>query len=95
MSGPSQPKVTDEAWNDDRVRSFLDLEPPANVDPDYHVLEAAYRHMRLADFKRFLGFFDDAGRDLDAKDKRGRTLWSIIATHRQGAAFIESRQQRA
>ena len=27
MAGPSQPSVTDEVWDDARVKSFLELEP--------------------------------------------------------------------
>ena len=92
MSGPSQPKVTDEVWDDDRVKSFLALEPEGE-NADFHVLLKAYRGMRVDDFERFLGFFVETGRDLDAKDQRGRTLWQIIADHRQGADFIELRNK--
>ena len=94
MSEPSQSKVTDEAWDDNRVRSFLDLESVTEAHNDYYVLHAAYRHMRLADFERFISFFDAAGRNLDAKDSKGRTLWSVIAKHRQGAEFIKARERQ-
>ena len=94
MPGPTQDKVTDETWDDERVRSFLDQESVAGVDTDYRALEAAYRHMRLSDFERFLSFFGEAGRNLDATDPRGRTLWSIISEHRHGAAFIEARKRQ-
>ena len=92
MAGPSQPQVTDEVWDDDRVRSFLELEP-VGENADFHVLLKAYRGMREDDFDRFLGFFVDAGRNLDAKDHRGRTLWEIIKDHRQGQAFIALREK--
>lgn len=91
MSGPSQPKVTDEVWDDERVKRFLDLQP-SGEDADFHVLVKAYRGMRPEDFERFLGFFVEAGRNLDAPDKRGRTIWRIMAGHRQGARFIEARR---
>ncbi len=90
MAGPSQPQVTDEVWDDDRVRSFLDNRP-YDGNPDFHVLLKAYRGMRVEDFARFLKFFTEAGRNLDAQDNKGRTLWSIIKTHRQGADFISLR----
>jgi len=90
MAGPSQPQVTDEVWDDERVKSFLELEPYGE-DADFHVLLKAYRGMRVDDFERFLKFFSEAGRNLDAKDNRGRTLWSIIENHRQGADFINLR----
>ncbi len=92
MAGPSQPQVTDEVWDDDRVKSFLDLEPHGE-NADFHVLLKAYRGMRVEDFDRFLVFFTDAGRNLDAKDTNGRTLWSIIENHRQGADFIDLRKK--
>ncbi len=96
MSGPSQPQVTDEIWDDERVKSFLALESPpakAGEDADFHVLLRAYRGMRADDFARFLNFFTESGRNLDATDHRGRTLWSIIEHHQQGTEFVELRNQ--
>ncbi|MBL6688806.1 MAG: PA4642 family protein [Pseudomonadales bacterium] len=94
MAGPSQPQVTDEVWDDERVKSFLELEAYGE-DADFHVLLKAYRGMRVADFERFLKFFTEAGRNLDAKDTRGRTLWSIIEKHRQGADFVNLRNNHS
>ena len=92
MAGPSQRQVTDEVWDDDRVKSFLEMEAySGNVD--FHLLMRAYRGMRPADFERFLPFFIDANHDLDATDDQGSTLWSIIEGHRQGADFIALRKK--
>ncbi len=93
MAGPSQPSVTDEVWDDDRVRSFLALEPYGDESADFHVLLKAYRGMRPDDFERFLGFYVESGRDIDARDKQGRTLWDIIAAHRQGQDFIAVKEK--
>ena len=49
--------------------------------------------MRPGDFERFLKFFVEAGRNPDAYDQQGRTLWQIISSHRQGAGFIEARNR--
>lgn len=87
MAGPSQPQVTDEVWDDDRVKSFLALEPNGAESPDFYALLKAYRGMRPDDFERFLNFFITAGRDVDATDNQGRTLWQIISTHRHGNEF--------
>lgn len=92
MAGPSQPQVTDEVWDDDRVRSFLNIQPYGD-DADFHVLLKAYRGMRVDDFERFLKFFVEAGRNLDAQDNQGRTLWEIIGSHRQGQDFVELRRR--
>jgi hypothetical protein len=95
MAGPTQPQVTDEVWDDDRVKSFLDMQSYGDAPQAFHVLLKAYRGMRPADFKRFMGFFVDAGHNPDATDKAGRTLWDIIQNHRQGADFIAVRKQLA
>ena len=34
MSGPSQPKVEDEQWSDERIRGFLSLKPQDIVTMD-------------------------------------------------------------
>lgn len=88
MAGPSQPSVTDEVWDDARVKSFLALEPAGDKSADFHVMLKAYRGMRPADFERFLKFYLEANRNPDATDPKGRTIWDIMATHRQGAEFI-------
>ncbi len=92
MAGPTQPQVIDEVWDDQRVRSFLDLEPQGEA-ADFHVLLKAYRGMRPEDFARFLVFFTGAGRDPDACDKQSRTLWQIIDQHRHAAPFISARKK--
>jgi len=93
MARPTQPQVTDEVWDDDRVRSFLAISACGDEDPDFHVLLKAYRGMRSDDFERFLQFFNAAGRNLDARDRAGRTLWEIMATHRHAAPFIAARRR--
>jgi hypothetical protein len=93
MAGPTQPQVTDEVWDDDRVKSFLNMQSYGDESEDFHILLKAYRGMRPADFKRFLTFFIEAGRQPDATDKDGRTLWDIAEKHRQGADFIAIRAQ--
>ena len=92
MAGPSQPQVTDEVWDDARIKTFLRHQPQQGA-ADFHVLTKAYRGMRPADFERFLRFFVEAGRDLDSKDAQGRSIWDIMARHRQGADFIAIREK--
>ena len=90
MAKPSQ--VVDEVWDDERVRSFLALDPTASLCADHHVLLKAYRGMRPKDFKRFLVFFIAAGRDLEARNARGKTIWQIISQHRHGVEFVAIKQ---
>ena len=78
-------KVIDEVWDDARVRGFLDKNVPRQAkasfpgDPDFYVLRHAYQSMRAEDFGRFLDFYTADGRDVRARDNKGRTLAEIIA----------------
>lgn len=83
-------KVLDEVWTEERIRSFLDQQPPKGVNADFHVLYTAYKSMRLEDFELFLEFFKTAGRDFDATDSSGNRLVTIAAQHRYGAAYAEA-----
>ncbi|WP_369600547.1 PA4642 family protein [Hahella sp. SMD15-11] len=90
MSGPSQPKVVGEVWEDERLRSFLELKPLDGTDPDYHVLRQAYEHMPEEPFARFVGFFVEAGRNINATGPDGETLLARISRHRRSQAYAEA-----
>ena len=93
---PDKQQITDEVWDDARIRSFLDKAPMGDgEDPDFSTLLYAYRSMRPDDFAIFVDLFVAAGRNLDARGRLGATLLETIADHRHGAPFraiIESRQ---
>lgn len=80
--------VEDEQRTDDQLRFFLHVQPPENVDADYHVLEIAYRNMKPDEFERFVGFFRAAGRNTQAKNPAGETIVDVLQQHRLGAAYI-------
>lgn len=80
-------KVLDEVWDDARVAGYLDLRPGDGSDPDHHVLLMAYRGMREDDFARFLPMFVDAGRNLDAVGREGKTLREEVSEHRYGEPY--------
>ena len=88
-------KVLDEVWDDDRVRSFLAKTVPNQSgepfpgDPDFYVLRHAYQSMRADDFERFVEFYSADGRDLQARDGKGRTLADAIAGHANAGRFLE------
>lgn len=93
MEKPAQQKkdkkaVEDELRSDAQLRFFLDVQPPAGVDADYHVLEIAYRNMKPDEFERFVGFFKADGRNAQAKNPAGETLAHVLAQHRLGAAYL-------
>ncbi len=82
-------QVVGEFFDDDRIRSFLDFQPPAGVDPDYHVLEKAYRGMIAENFATFVRFFLAEGRDINAKGPGGRTLLETVSRHRHGEEYAD------
>ncbi|MBS8240030.1 hypothetical protein DYI22_05880 [Marinobacter lipolyticus] len=91
MSGPDKPKVIGEEWSDERVKSFLAIEPAdAGAHADFVVLQKAYQAMRAEDFERFIGFFVAAGRNLNAADESGETILDHILKHRRSTAYAEA-----
>ncbi len=91
MSGPDKPKVIGEEWSDERVKSFLALDPyDSSINPDFNALLKAYQAMRAEDFERFVGFFTDAGRDLNAVNDQGETILDLISQHRRSNAYADT-----
>jgi len=80
-------KVIDEVWTEAHIRSFLDIQPITGVDTDFHRLLRAYQSMRLDDFGQFIGFFTEAGGNLNARNPDGQTLLSIVREHRHGEPY--------
>ena len=88
-SARTQRAVTDEWWSDERVKSFLDMQPVAGEHPDYHVLLKAYRGMVPEAFARFIDFYVEAGRDLNAPGPGGKTIFRLVSEHRHGKDYAE------
>lgn len=76
-------KVIGEPMTDEQIKVFLDFPAEDGVSADFHVLEKAYRALRAEDFERFIVFFQEQGRDLNAQDPQGRTLLSHIEAHQK------------
>jgi hypothetical protein len=83
-------KVIGEVFDDDRIRSFLNFEPPEGVDPDFHVLEKAYRGMKVENFTTFLGFFLENGHNLKATNPQGQTLLDIMSKHQHASDYVKA-----
>mgnify|MGYP001157896011 FL=1 len=88
-------QVIGEVFDADRLRTFLDIQPPAGVDPDYHVLEKAYRGMGAENFATFVELFAAAGRNLQARNPTGQTLAEVIAGHRHAEPYLEALSGRS
>jgi hypothetical protein len=81
-------KVLDEVWTEDRVKSFLEVRSHDDVEEDFHMLLKAYQSMRAEDFEKFVDFFVAEGRNLDSTDPTGRTVLSIVKTHRRSVDYV-------
>lgn len=86
-------KVIGEPMTDEQIKVFLDFPSEAGVDADYHVLEKAYRALRVEDFERFIGFFLAQGRNLNARDPLGRTLLTVIEQHPRSEEYAQLLRQ--
>ena len=82
-------KVLDEVWTEGRVREFLNVRSHDDVEEDFHMLLKAYQSMRVEDFEKFVNFFVDDGRSVNARDPEGRTVLSIVREHRKGGPYAE------
>lgn len=83
-------KVLGEHFDDERIKGFLLFEAPAGVNPDFHVLEKAYRGMIPENFSTFVTFFAAENRDINANNPEGKTLLELIKTHRHGKDYIDA-----
>ena len=82
-------QVIGDEIGDDQIKLFLAFEPVDKTSPSLHKLIKAYRGLRIDDFERFLGFFVEAGYDVDGKDEQGKTFVDLIADQRNAPDYIE------
>jgi hypothetical protein len=80
-------KVLGEVFDDERIRSFLSFEAPEGVNPDFHLLEKAYRGMKAENFNTFIKFFQAENRDINASNPEGKTLRQLASGHRLGEEY--------
>ena len=83
-------KVLGEHFDDERIKTFLDYQAYGEVNPDFHLLEKAYRGMKADNFASFLVFFIEAGHDINAINPEGETFLQVITQHRQADDYIKA-----
>jgi hypothetical protein len=83
----TQPATLNEEWSDERVKAFLNLPAPEGVPQDYHVLIKAYRGMLPEQFERFVGFFVEAGHDINVRLANGSTFLDHISAHKSSGEY--------
>lgn len=81
-------KVLGEIFDDARIKTFLNYVAPVGINPDYHLLEKAYRGMRGENFATFVKFFVEAGKNINAVGPEGKTFLQTIKTHRSAEEYI-------
>jgi len=84
-----QPAVRNEAWPDERLQAFLALEPPEGLSVDYNILLKAYRGMTAELFARFLPFYLEDGRDINASLTNGSTFLDLVSSHRKSTEYAD------
>ena len=77
-------KVLGEVFDDERIKTFLDYEAYGDTNPSFHLLEKAYRGMKVDNFATFLEFFKAAGHDINAQNNDGESFLSIVSQHQKG-----------
>ncbi|TBU71966.1 hypothetical protein DNK06_09155 [Pseudomonas daroniae] len=83
-------QVIGDEVSDEQIKLFLAVEPADATPPSLHKLVKAYRGLRDHDFERFVGFFVEAGYDLDAKDADGNDFVALIKDQRQAEPYIQA-----
>lgn len=81
-------KVLGEHFDDERIKTFLEVEPYGNLSRDYCALEKAYRGMIAENFATFVQFFVSAGMDINATNLEDKTLLQVARTHRNSDAYV-------
>ncbi len=85
----TQIATRNEEWSDERLKSFLTLEPPSGLPADYNILLKAYRGMTADLFERFIPLYVAAGHDLNVTLDDGSTILDLIAQHRKSTDYAE------
>jgi len=86
----TQKAVRNEDWSDERLKTFLQLEPPEGMPQDYCILLKAYRGMTAELFARFVPLFQADGRDLNVELEDGSTFLDLVSRHRKSTAYAEA-----
>ncbi len=83
-------KVLGENFDDERIKSFLEILPAGETNADFHVLEKAYRGMNAENFASFVRFFIESGRNINAPNPEGNTFLAVISTHLHAKAYVDA-----
>lgn len=82
-------QVIGEEISDESIKLFLSVEPADDTPASLHKLIKAYRGLRVDDFERFIGFFKEAGLDLNARNAQGEDFVALIRDQRNAEPYID------
>jgi hypothetical protein len=83
-------KVLGEHFDDERIKTFLEIESYGDINRDYHLLEKAYRGMKADNFATFIQFFVEGGHDINAQNPQGVSFLQVIEQHRQAEEYVKT-----
>jgi len=89
----TQIATRDEEWSDERLKTFLSLEPPAGIPTDYNILLKAYRGMTANLFARFIPLFIEDGKDVNAALTNDSTFLDLVSKHRKSADYVATLEE--
>lgn len=89
----TQQATRNEEWSDERLKTCLDVLPPAGMPHDYNILLRAYRGMTAELFKRFLVFYNEAGHDINVRLEDGSTFLDLVSRHRRSTEYADILKQ--
>ena len=89
----TQIATRNEKWSDDRLKTFLELEPPTGMPADYNILLKAYRGMPAELFERFIPIYLEDGRDINDILPDGSTFLDLVSQHRKSTAYAAALEE--
>ena len=89
----TQIATRDEEWSDERLKTFLFLEPPAGFPADYNILLKAYRGMTAKLFARFIPLFIEEGKDVNAALTDDSTFLDLVSRHRKSTDYVATLEE--
>ena len=84
----TQQATRNEEWSDDRLKACLEVLPPEGLPADYNILLRAYRGMTAELFERFIGFYVEAGKDINVSLEDGTTFLDHVSRHRKATEYV-------
>lgn len=89
----TQIATRDEEWSDERLKTFLELQPPEGMPAAYNILLKAYRGMTAELFERFIAIYIEAGHDINVALQDGSTFLDLVSRHRKSGAYATALEQ--